>query len=115
MVWSLLAVILMHPSIHDTSLSNIIVTSPDKSTTCEISTAQGGRLMYRVSHLNRHITAWSPMGWQVNGASLYENTKIEAVSRREVNIHTFWPLGESDTLVNHCRQVTLTCRSGSIS
>jgi alpha-glucosidase len=103
------------PAIHAAPLTGVTVTSPDNSTTCEISTADGGRLMYRVSYQHRPITQWSPMGWQVNGVSLHENTKIEAVSRREFNEHTPWRLGESDTLVNHCRQVVLTLHSGSIS
>lgn len=95
--------------------ATITVTSPDNSTACEISASNNGRLMYKVSYNQRPAIRWSPLGLRVNGVSLYEHTIIQGVTRKEFNEHTYWPLGESDTLINHCRQTTITCRSGNIT
>jgi len=116
-IFILLGILLIHVTLYaaPAPLSTVKVTSPDNSTTCEISTANSGRLMYKVSYRQQPITRWSPLGLRVNGVSLYEHTIIQGVARKEFNEHTYWPLGESDTLVNHCRQVTITCRSGNTS
>ncbi|HVU56240.1 MAG TPA: glycoside hydrolase family 97 catalytic domain-containing protein, partial [Puia sp.] len=114
-ILGLFSILLTGTITYATPLTGVTVTSPDNSTTCEISTAQNGRLQYRVSYLRQPITRWSPMGLQVNGVSLYDHTLIRGVAQKEFDEHTYWPLGESDTLVNHCRQITLSCRSGNIS
>lgn len=94
-------------------VTTVTVTSPDNSTTCEITTANGGSLMYRVLYRQQPATRWSPMGLQLNGVSLHENTTIQKTTVKDFHERIYWPLGEQDTLVNHCRQTTLQCRSGN--
>ncbi|GGH77878.1 alpha-glucosidase [Filimonas zeae] len=96
-------------------LTQVQVTSPDNNTVLEVSTAEGGRLMYRVVYRQQPATRWSPLGLQVNNASLHAHTAIQKVAYRNIYERTYWPLGESDTLVNHCREATLQCSSSGIN
>jgi alpha-glucosidase len=96
-------------------ISGVQVTSPDNSTTCEISTGADGRLQYRVLYRQQEVIRWSPLGLLVNGVSLQEHAVIRKVVNKAWNERSYWPLGESDSLVDHCRQITVQCRSGRIA
>lgn len=102
-------------SLHATPVTAVTVASPGNTTRCEISTAAHGRLQYRVWYGQQQVTRWSPLGLQVNGVSLYQHTSIQQTSYKNVDEKSYWPLGESDTLVNRYRQATLQCRSSNIS
>lgn len=113
-LYCLPVMLLLSVALRAAPLTQVQVTSPDNNTMLEISTAESGRLMYRVVYRQQPTTRWSPLGLQVNNASLHAHTAIQKVAYRNINECTYWPLGESDTLVNHCREATLQCSSSGI-
>lgn len=114
MIWCLPVILLMRVAVQATPVTQVQVTSPDNNTVLEISTAEEGRLMYRVLYRKQPATRWAPLGLRVNNTSLHGHTVIQNTHYRTINERTYWPLGESDTLVNHCREATLQCTSGGV-
>lgn len=89
--------------------------SPDGTTHLEVGTNKEGKLSYRVSYAGKLITEWSPLGLVTNGVAAGEHTVI-LQDKRTSHLDKFaWPLGESDTIVNHYQEMDLSCRTGSFT
>jgi alpha-glucosidase len=90
-----------------------VVSSPDKSTVCEIGVNRAGSLTYRLKLNGNAVTRWSPLGLVVNRNELGENTVIAKATRKSVNEKFAWPLGEDDVITNNYNQLVLSCKSGN--
>ena len=85
------------------------VGSPDNNTRMEV---RAGRLAYRVFYAGKEVTDWSPLGFVLNGVGVGEQVVVVG-EKRAGHLDKFaWPLGESDTIVNHYQEMDLFCRSG---
>lgn len=94
--------------------TSYIVSSPDKTTSMEVSSNEGGKLMYRVYYRKDPVIKWSDMGMVVNNISLGEHTAINLVNKKQINEKFNWPLGEDDVITNHCNEVKLSCHTGGV-
>jgi alpha-glucosidase len=86
--------------------------SPDRTTRLEVCTRQRGELSYRVSYMGKPVTDWSPLGLIINGVKTGEHVMIQGETQNNHLDKFAWPLGESDTIINEYREMSLSCRSG---
>lgn len=93
--------------------SPVSISSPDRTTSCQVGLSGQGELMYRMQYEGQAVTEWSPMGLVVNGSSLAKQAGIVAATRKTYNERFRWPLGEDDMIINRCNELLLKCRSAS--
>ncbi|HEX6430058.1 MAG TPA: glycoside hydrolase family 97 catalytic domain-containing protein [Niastella sp.] len=89
------------------------VTSPDKSTSFEIQTANG-QLMYRMVFAGEAVTNWSPLGLQINGGVSAAPVSIKGKQDRGNKEKFAWPLGETDTITNNYNEIRLSRITGRV-
>lgn len=88
------------------------VVSADGSTVFELTTGRTGQLLYRVQYAGEEAISWSELGWanrNING-----HTTIKGSTQQTHKERFAWPLGETDTIDNNYRELTVSCTMGEL-
>ncbi|MBO9563818.1 MAG: glycoside hydrolase family 97 catalytic domain-containing protein [Niastella sp.] len=91
-----------------------IISSPDKTTICELINDGQGKLMYRVSYQQKPVISLSPLGLIINDVPLSGKTVVERVTPKQVREKISWPLGEDAVIPNEYNEITVACHAGQI-
>jgi alpha-glucosidase len=90
------------------------VTSPDKSTSLEVTTDEG-IMLYRVSFKGDEVVKWSSLGLVLNGVDIGDNPHVNGVVKNKVREKFPWRLGEDDVIYNYFNEMILDCSSSSLN
>jgi len=89
------------------------INSPDKNTRFELVVDEAGILKYRMLLYKSEFVSWSELGFTINGVSAGQNTIIADEKLNSVREEFAWPLGENESIQNHCNEGIYSCLTGN--